>query len=678
MGALLTGVILTTTNVGTRESASTEVSRQIDFVLQTIGRLVRESSNIDIPTGTRVTSLTLRMQPAAKDPTCISLVGTKIVIFDPDPAQPGTCNTTGKDLTSNRVTVDRFDIKKFASYPGKDTVSIDLQLTYNSQNPQESSITRSITTAISRVSAATFDSNLLPGPVTPPTYEIGQSGSVWKKIYLDDGNFSNPSYTFGNSVGTGLFLPQNNVLGFGAGGAREAMRIDGTGQTTLIGIGTQTPTVPLEVVGAIQIHDSAVTPNNSYQGILRVTRSSASGQQINLTRVGTPDYAWSIGTVYNSNNFAIGTASSTDSNFISPQLAITSGGNIGIGTANPATKLEIANGDVLTYRSGSAAFPAFTSRAVSTIGAPYLIFERSSETGNGSGIPAVVQTGNALGALSFRGYDGSIYGGPAGGNADIRAYAEELFTSTNKGASIRLYTTADGSQTITERVRITPDGSVVVASSTYQTSNSNASLEVHGVSPNHIVAQFKAEAGATADVLQLLDGAGALLLSMPPSGNLNVDANTFVVNAVSNRVGVGVTDPLDKLHVNGEVRVLNCVKNSGGTQIAGTCPSDARLKKNITPFPNVLDKLIQLQPAYFFWKSEEYPEFHFGKDQSFGLIAQDVEKVMPELVSEDENGFKMIQYHKLPLLLLQAVKELRTENQDLSARIQALEAKMKP
>jgi hypothetical protein len=103
----------------------------------------------------------------------------------------------------------------------------------------------------------------------------------------------------------------------------------------------------------------------------------------------------------------------------------------------------------------------------------------------------------------------------------------------------------------------------------------------------------------------------------------------------------------------------------GGTAIAGTCPSDLRFKRDITPFPNLLDKLVRLRPINYYWRIAEYPEQHFGNEPSYGLIAQEVKKVLPELVSTDEQGYKSVNYSRLPLLTLQAVKELKAENDAL-------------
>ena len=93
--------------------------------------------------------------------------------------------------------------------------------------------------------------------------------------------------------------------------------------------------------------------------------------------------------------------------------------------------------------------------------------------------------------------------------------------------------------------------------------------------------------------------------------------------------------------------------------------SDIRLKKNITVINNSLDKIKQLEGVSFEWKDEER-----GSGTNLGLIAQDVEKVFPELVgiSISENGteFKNIQYGNLVSPLIESVKELDKEDERLN------------
>jgi hypothetical protein len=105
-----------------------------------------------------------------------------------------------------------------------------------------------------------------------------------------------------------------------------------------------------------------------------------------------------------------------------------------------------------------------------------------------------------------------------------------------------------------------------------------------------------------------------------------------------------------------------CIQGFGGAPIAGTCSSDARLKQNIEQFPPVLDKISQLQPVTYDWRAEEHPEYHFGNERTTGLIAQEVEKVFPNMVATDERGYKAVNYSQLPLLLLQAIRELKANS----------------
>ncbi len=151
--------------------------------------------------------------------------------------------------------------------------------------------------------------------------------------------------------------------------------------------------------------------------------------------------------------------------------------------------------------------------------------------------------------------------------------------------------------------------------------------------------------------------------------------NILVIQRLGSRnVAIGTATPLDKLHVAGDVRVgtgtTGCVKDADATVLAGTCSSDLRFKKNITPFGRALEKVASLQPVNFYWRADEYSDKHFGMSQTFGLIAQDVEKVLPELVTSDEQGYKAVRYSALPMHMLQAIKDLKAENDELKQHVE--------
>jgi len=174
---------------------------------------------------------------------------------------------------------------------------------------------------------------------------------------------------------------------------------------------------------------------------------------------------------------------------------------------------------------------------------------------------------------------------------------------------------------------------------------------------------------------------GGKVASFGGFGDFQIDSNGTAGGRLlvreSGNVGIGTTNPPDFLSVHGDIRVgtlgtNGCLKNNQGGTIAGTCSSDLRFKRDITPFPNLLNKVAQLRPVHYYWRAAEFPEKHFGNAQAYGLVAQEVEQVLPELVSEDEQGYKQIDYSKLPLLLLQAVKELKAESDQLKPQQELL------
>jgi len=95
--------------------------------------------------------------------------------------------------------------------------------------------------------------------------------------------------------------------------------------------------------------------------------------------------------------------------------------------------------------------------------------------------------------------------------------------------------------------------------------------------------------------------------------------------------------------------------------------SDRRWKKDITPLKNSLEKVSKLQGVNYQWDTENYQKMAFGEEKQVGFIAQDVEPVIPELVSTDSDGYKSISYEKITAVLVEAVKELKAQNDALKA-----------
>ena len=94
--------------------------------------------------------------------------------------------------------------------------------------------------------------------------------------------------------------------------------------------------------------------------------------------------------------------------------------------------------------------------------------------------------------------------------------------------------------------------------------------------------------------------------------------------------------------------------------------SDERLKDNITPIENSVEKLKQIKGVEFDWIEKD--GVHSNEGHDIGVIAQDIEKVLPELVVTRDNGYKAVRYEKIVSLLIQV-------NKELVERIEKLEAK---
>ena len=117
----------------------------------------------------------------------------------------------------------------------------------------------------------------------------------------------------------------------------------------------------------------------------------------------------------------------------------------------------------------------------------------------------------------------------------------------------------------------------------------------------------------------------------------------------------------------GEIRASN--------EITAYYSSDRRLKNNITVIENALEKIRTLQGVMFDW-NDDVVESRGGVDGYFvrrhdtGIIAQDVEAVLPEVVVDRDDGFKAVKYEKLAGLIIQAINELANEVDELKKKIQ--------
>jgi hypothetical protein len=99
--------------------------------------------------------------------------------------------------------------------------------------------------------------------------------------------------------------------------------------------------------------------------------------------------------------------------------------------------------------------------------------------------------------------------------------------------------------------------------------------------------------------------------------------------------------------------------------------SDIRFKENIKPIENALDKISKISGNTYDWKEENKIE-HGYEGNDVGVIAQEIEAVLPQLVQTRENGYKAVKYDKLVALLIEGIKEQQTQIHSLTIEIENL------
>ncbi len=100
--------------------------------------------------------------------------------------------------------------------------------------------------------------------------------------------------------------------------------------------------------------------------------------------------------------------------------------------------------------------------------------------------------------------------------------------------------------------------------------------------------------------------------------------------------------------------------------------SDIRFKENITPIDSPLNKITKIGGYTYDWKEENKIE-HGYEGNDVGVIAQEIEEVLPQLVQTRESGYKAVKYDKLVALLIEGIKEQQTQIEELRNKIEKLE-----
>ena len=155
------------------------------------------------------------------------------------------------------------------------------------------------------------------------------------------------------------------------------------------------------------------------------------------------------------------------------------------------------------------------------------------------------------------------------------------------------------------------------------------------------------------------------------STDLNVDSNTLVVDKSVNNVGIGTATPVHKLHVDAGGSTTVAITANGTIHASGDITafstSDKQLKNNIVVISDPISKVQSINGVTFEW-ADDAPDHLNGID--YGVIAQEIEEVLPLAVTTRDTGHKAVKYEKIIPLLIEAVKDQQKQIDELKAKLE--------
>jgi hypothetical protein len=150
------------------------------------------------------------------------------------------------------------------------------------------------------------------------------------------------------------------------------------------------------------------------------------------------------------------------------------------------------------------------------------------------------------------------------------------------------------------------------------------------------------------------DASQGILFATGTSGIANVVDRMKITPGGNVLIGTN-TDNGEILYVSGSIRATGSI----------TANSDVRLKKNIERIENALQKVSEISGYTY--------NTIYDEDRHAGVIAQEIDKVLPEIVNKGNDGLMGVEYGNISALLIEAIKDLKVQNDSLQARLSALE-----
>lgn len=243
--------------------------------------------------------------------------------------------------------------------------------------------------------------------------------------------------------------------------------------------------------------------------------------------------------------------------------------------------------------------------------------------------------------------------GVAGGNVDTGL-------QTGDSPTFSGLTLSSLSNQASEATAVMINGSNILGTRELGTNafNSTTFVDISGTPADNQIAVFT-DANTVEGTSNLTyDGELVVGTNISGSGLLNIQGtgtSKFNSHLQAHCLGVGTTPS----GTTGEIRATG--------DVTSFYSSDIRLKENISNIGEPLEKLSYINGVEFDWIPKE--GIHSNEGHDIGVIAQEIEKILPELVTTRENGYKAVRYEKIVALLIEAVKEQQSQIDELKNKL---------
>lgn len=511
-------------------------------------------------------------------------------------------------------------------------------ITYDAKGRLTTVSSATITPAIGSVTG------LGTGVATALAVNVGSAGAP---VVLNGALGTPSSGTATNLTG----LPIAGITGLGTGvGTALAINIGSAGAPVLFNGAGGTPSslVGTNITGtASGLTAGSVTTNANLTG--PITSSGNATSIASQTGTGTKFVVDTNPTLVTPN---IGTATGTGLVLTSASAtALTVGLN---GSTNPAFNVDASTASqvaglnvrgaatggtvaISTTDSGSNANLTMNAKGSGTIGIG------SVSTGAVTITPATTVSG-ILTVLAGHGssFNSFVFGDDGGGGTEL-----DVRSATGTNATIAIV--ANGStyqfagtagSLLIKAVTAAKDVALAVE-------NGGKTATLQNTTGNFVISSTATATSKTTGSLQTGGGLGVAGATFTDTLNVITMANTATTSAVCYNTGTGL------FTYNATV---------------GTCTvSDERYKNIENNIPGALGKLLQINGFYYTWNDQKY-----GAGHQIGVGAQTVERVFPELVSTGSDGVKSVDYQRLTAPIIEALRELKADNDNLRTEIATL------